>query len=334
MTFRIADVRSQNAAARACDCPHDSEIKDSKSEPAKARWYEHTYHTPLNLRIVFALIPNVPKLFHPPIAFVTALIFLTLLKKARQSVMKNLHHIAPFSKLTLLFKAYKVFYSFCDYIVSYCYVPRASHTELAQMLVAPDRGQQKIDSCLSRGAGLIIWTAHIGNYELGSRLLEMHGRRVNVARVVERDQPAELILRDLMSNDLLRIVDLSDGPLASLQLLHALRENEIVAMQGDRILHAHHADVRFFGTRAVFPLGPFLLSYLSGAPILPGFVVRAGWLKYRVVMGEPIVLQHTGDRERDMRVGVERAVSFLEETCRHYHDQWLNFYDFWPEKRI
>jgi hypothetical protein len=45
---------------------------------------------------------------------------------------------------------------------------------------------------------LIVWTAHLGNPEFASRLLEMHGRPVNVARVVE-DKPAEKMLRDRMS---------------------------------------------------------------------------------------------------------------------------------------
>ena len=55
----------------------------------------------------------------------------------------------------------------------------------------------KIDQCLAAGHGLIVWTAHLGNSEFASRLLEMHGRPVNVARVVE-DKPAEIMLRNLM----------------------------------------------------------------------------------------------------------------------------------------
>ena len=62
----------------------------------------------------------------------------------------------------------------------------------------------------------------------------MHGRPVNVARLVE-DKPAEIMLRNLMSNERLKIVDLSGGVRASLDLLQALRRNEIVAIQGDGV---------------------------------------------------------------------------------------------------
>ena len=46
---------------------------------------------------------------------------------------------------------------------------------------------------------------------------------------------------------------------------------------------------RFFHNLLAFPLGPFLLSQVSGAPVLPGFVIRQGWLRYRVLMGDPIL---------------------------------------------
>jgi KDO2-lipid IV(A) lauroyltransferase len=158
----------------------------------------------------------------------------------------------------------------------------------------------------------------------------MPDRKVNVARVVERDKPAEAMLRDLMTNDRLRAVDLNEGPIASMKLLAALRGNEIVAIQGDRVYQGFSAELPFFGAPASFPLGPFFLAYITGAPVLPGFVVRKGWLRYRVIMSDPIELPQTGDRERDLEAGLRQAVRFLEENVRKYHDQWLNFFEFWP----
>jgi lauroyl/myristoyl acyltransferase len=197
------------------------------------------------------------------------------------------------------------------------------------MLAHPERGADKINRCLQMGKGLIVWTAHLGNWEFASRLLEMHGVQVNVARVVEREKPAELLLRDLMQNERLKIVELNGDVLASVRLLHGLRENEIVAIQGDRIYNEYSATVAFFGKQTRFPLGPFLLSYIADAPILPGFVVREKWLRYRVIMGEPILITRTDDREKDLRVALQRAITFLEENIKTYSDQWLNFFDFW-----
>ena len=183
-------------------------------------------------------MPRLPRFLHPPVAVVTALIFFLMLKQERGAVERNLRQVSGKRGLALQWKVLKVFYSFCDLMVSYCFVPQATHSQLLAMLVDPERGAAKIDQCLAAGNGLIVWTAHVGNWEFASRLLEMHGRPVNVARVVE-DKPAETVLRNLMASERLRIVDLSGGVPATLELLQALRRNEIVAMQGDRVYQRH-----------------------------------------------------------------------------------------------
>jgi KDO2-lipid IV(A) lauroyltransferase len=294
------------------------------------RWYWHHFHNVPALRFAFFAVRWMPRFAQPPVASVTALIFFLLLKRERRAVARNLRRVSGRQGLRLQWKVYRVFYSFSDLIVSYAFVPQASHAQLQAMLVDGERGAAVIDRWLEAGHGLIVWTAHLGNPEFASRLLEMHGRPVHVARVVE-DKPAEKLLRDRMSNERLRIVDLRGGARATIELLQALGRNEIVAIQGDRVYHPRSsAATRFFGAIAEFPLGPFLLSQVSGAPVLPGFVVRSGWLRYRVLMGEPILPANSGNRDEDQRNGLLQAVRFLEAQLSDYYDQWVNFFDFWP----
>jgi KDO2-lipid IV(A) lauroyltransferase len=293
------------------------------------RWYEHRFHNITALRTIFAIIPRLPRFLHPPIAVVTALIFFLMLKRERRAVSGNLRQVSGKCGLALQWNVYWVFYSFCDLMVSYCYLPQATHAELLAMLVDPERGAAKIDQALAAGNGLIVWTAHVGNWEFASRLLEMHGRPVNVARVVE-DKPAEITLRNLMASERLKIVDLRGGALATLELLQALSRNEIVAMQGDRVYQRHSADMPLFSKPASFPLGPFLLSQVSGAPVLPGFVIRQGWLRYRALMGDPIPPVGSRGGDAGLQEALGQAVRFLEKTLTTHYDQWMNFFDFWP----
>jgi KDO2-lipid IV(A) lauroyltransferase len=282
------------------------------------------------LRLMFWSIARVPRFTQPLIAIPTALFFGYVLKRERKAVASNLRQITGRRGLSLYWKVYRVFYSFSDFMVSYCYVPGATHEQLLAMLVNDESNAAVIEKHLSVGKGIILWTAHLGNPELASRLLEMHGRPVNVARVVE-DQPAEKILRERMASDRLKVIDLRGGPLAAIELLNALRRNEIVAMQGDRVYHPRHtANVSFFSKSTAFPLGPFLLSQVSGAPVLPAFVIRQSWLRYRIVSGTPILPGGSGDDDADQRAALALAVSFLEAQVSVHYDQWMNFFDFWP----
>ncbi|MGA9978097.1 MAG: lysophospholipid acyltransferase family protein [Candidatus Sulfotelmatobacter sp.] len=277
-------------------------------------------------------MPRLPRFLHPPVAAVTALVFFVILKRERRAVTGNLRRVSGKRGLALQWKVYKVFYSFCDLMVSYCFVPQATHSQLLGMLVDADDGSGKIDQYLAAGNGLIVWTAHVGNSEFASRLLSMNGP-VNVARVVE-DKPAEIVLRNLMASERLKTVDLKGGVGASIELLQALRRNEMVAIQGDRVYQRHTFEVPFFSKPTSFPLGPFLLSQVSGAPVLPVFVIRRGWLRYQVLMGDLIPAAPSrvkrGDRDADMYEAMCQAVRFLEKTLATHCDQWMNFFDFWP----
>jgi KDO2-lipid IV(A) lauroyltransferase len=200
------------------------------------------------------------------------------------------------------------------------------------MLVNPGGSGAKINECLAAGNGLIVWTAHVGNWEFASRLLSIYGR-VNVARVVE-ENPAEIMLRNLMASGRIKTVDLKGGVAATLELLQALRRNEIVAIQGDRVYQRHTFEVPFFSQATSFPVGPFLLSQVSGAPVLPAFVVRQGWLRYRALIGDPIPRVPPsvtrGSEDAGLREAMCQAVRSLETTLTIYYDQWMNFFDFWP----
>jgi len=296
------------------------------------RWYEHRFHNTTALRMIFVIMPRLPRILHPPVAVVTALIFFLILKRERRAVTGNLRRVSGKRGLALQWKVYWVFYSFCDLMVSYCFVPQATHSQLLDMLVDSDGSEAKITECLAAGNGLIVWTAHVGNWEFASRLLTMYGR-VNVARVVE-DNPAEITLRNLMASERINTVDLKQGVPATLELLQALRRNEIVAIQGDRVYQRHTFDVPFFSQLTSFPVGPFLLSQVSGAPVLPAFVVRLGWLRYHALIGDPIPPVPSavtrGADDASLYDAMGRAVKFLETTLTIYYDQWMNYFDFWP----
>jgi KDO2-lipid IV(A) lauroyltransferase len=298
------------------------------------RWYQHNFHTVFSHRLVFAIIPRLPKFLHPPIAACTALLFFVLLGKERAAVVANLRVIlATRSRPRLLWSAWGVFYSFCDFMVAYCYVPRATHQQLRAMLTRAEYGGTMLDAALARGHGVILWTAHLGNWEFASRLLETHGRTIYIARMVERGSAVELMLRDMMVSERLRVIQINDNPLSGIEILQALRNNDIVAMQGDRAIGGAAEQFDFMGRPVAFPSGPFLLSALSGAPIIPGVVIREGWLRYRVMTGDLIEPAVAAGRATEVRPAMGQAISFLERAVRDYPRQWLNFYDFWNQPR-
>jgi phosphatidylinositol dimannoside acyltransferase len=117
---------------------------------------------------------------------------------------------------------------------------------------------------------------------------------------------------------------------SAFNMIQALRQNEILAIQIDRgngQLNSSVKRVEFFGVEAPFQEGPFQLAKLSGAPVVPVVTLRRGRRHYEIVLGEPRWVDRnvSGDAERALR----ETVGFFEHAIREHPEQWFRFAPFW-----
>lgn len=196
-----------------------------------------------------------------------------------------------------------------------------------------DHWQAAIDS----GRGFIVLTAHLGNWEVGSmQPAAQKWRRVHVVREAESDPRAQEFIAELIrerGGDLYR-THFAEDPHLGMVLLDALREGEIVALQGDRPraggTGSHRARVSLFGRPFDLPIGPGALARAAEVPILPIFVVREGRLRYRCIVRPPIAVAHTASRQADVEAALHRYAADLEAVIRAYPYQWFCFRKLWP----
>jgi KDO2-lipid IV(A) lauroyltransferase len=190
-------------------------------------------------------------------------------------------------------------------------------------LVARIEGDEHLLAADAERRGLVLVTAHFGNWELGGRLLAARLRRpTHVVVAAEADPGVERFLRGGAGP--VKFVRRGDAT-AVLPLVAALRRNEVVALQGDRALGTR-GDVRvdFFGAPALFPLGPFVLARAAAAPVVPAFCLLDRDRRYTVVLAPPIHV--TAGEETS---ALARWVAILEAMVRRAPEQWFNFFDVW-----
>jgi KDO2-lipid IV(A) lauroyltransferase len=192
----------------------------------------------------------------------------------------------------------------------------------ADGLLAAVEGREHLDAALAAGRGLVLLTAHLGNWELAGRLLARRvGRPIHVLVAAEDDAGVARFLRD---GGPLRFVT-REHPAVVVTLLAALRRNEVVAMQGDRALGTRgDLAVEFFGAPAAFPLGPFVLARAAGAPLVPAFCVLRADRRYAITLGAPIAVAPDGEA-----AALRAWVRVLEAQVRRHPEQWFNFFDLW-----
>ncbi len=189
-----------------------------------------------------------------------------------------------------------------------------------------------IERLRAEGRRLILLTGHLGNWELGSVLAGHTGLPLAVVYVPDAFAEAERFRSFLRSfGDVREIPIHPEDRLASLPVLRAFEEGRVVALQGDRDWNDQGVSMPFFGAAANFPLGPFLLARLSGAALVPVFVVYDERYRFEIEIGEPIEVERTSDREADTRHALTAWLGVLEDAVRRWPTQWYTFYDFWPE---
>jgi len=288
------------------------------------RWYAHGFNRAAFYRVATLAASALPRAVRLRVAAGVARVVSPRFRAERAVVRQNLARIlpgAPARELDRLVTA--VFRNF-----AVCFADLITANRRADMatLVADVEGMSDLTKAARAGRGLVVVTAHLGNWELAGRMLARDGARpTHVVVEAEADPAVERFLRG--GEAPVRFVTRS-APTTSVTLLSALRRGEIVALQGDRALGTR-GDVAqpFFGAPAMFPMGPFVLARAARAPVVAAFCLLDADRRYRLVMGPPSLV-----KAGDEAAALGRWVGVLETMVRRHPAQWFNFYDVWSTR--
>ena len=286
------------------------------------RWYTHRLNRPAVYRAGALLTGALPRPVRLALARVVARRAAEWFPAERARVRANLARVRPAAgaaeRERLVNEVFRHFaVCFTDLISTNRREARP------ERLVARIEGDEHLLAADAERRGLVLVTAHLGNSELGGRLLAARLRRpTHVVVAAEVDPGVERFLRGGPAP--VRFVRRGD-PTAAVPLVAALRRNEIVALQGDRALGTRgDMLVDFFGEPAPFPLGPFMLARAAGAPVVPAFCLLDAELRYTIAMAKPIHV--AGGAEA---AALAEWVGVLEAMVRRAPEQWFNFFDVW-----
>lgn len=193
-------------------------------------------------------------------------------------------------------------------------------------------GDGRLLDAHKEGRGGILLTAHVGNFELGGVFLRELGLTVHA--VYAPDPSPVIEAHRTSARQLLGVtgIPVTNSPFAFVPILSALKENAFVAIQGDRDISGTGWRFPFFGEAASFPVGPFKLAALSGAPLFPVFVLQEDDGRYRTVVEEAIPVDNPPGaeaKEAALRKAMGLFVAVMERTIRENPTQWYVFRRFW-----
>jgi lauroyl/myristoyl acyltransferase len=289
-------------------------------------WHGFAVQGILWRRLIDWVVVNLPAPLHRPLIWVSTFVFFFIAAPARKAVLHHLHMVLPnSSRLINYLRTLRIFANFGWMLTD------AALYRLLKPRFDYELDGEKVLQELASAQGAIVLTAHMGNYDLGASLFaEKFKRQIRVVRAPEPDalaaQHVDLSLQQSSAGGV-KVGYSSDGTSLAFDLLNALRTGEIISIQGDRVIgDVARSSVTFFGRKVLLPSGPFVLSLVSGVPIYPLFMVRAGYRKYKIIARPPIVCSRNGrSREEEIADAMQHWSQVLEENVRRHWPQWYAF---------
>jgi predicted LPLAT superfamily acyltransferase len=191
-------------------------------------------------------------------------------------------------------------------------------------------GEEHLRAALAGGRGVLLLTAHVGNWEAAGQLLTRLDVPINVTGF-DNETPGIRSLLNQASKPNFRLLPLTGSPTDTIPLVAALRRGEIVAMLGDRSYGSPAAPLWFLGGMARFPIGAYVMAAIAGAPLVHVFNLRERGGHYRFIGFPPQHPRMPSHDQRDayLRDCAGRFARDLESIVKRGPLQWYNFYPFW-----
>ncbi|MGD8699652.1 MAG: lysophospholipid acyltransferase family protein, partial [Gemmatimonadales bacterium] len=186
-------------------------------------------------------------------------------------------------------------------------------------------GREAMEAAVAQGRGVVVVSAHFGNWEYAGSALAAHG------------WPVDAVMQRLGNKHLNRYVERVRGRLgmglidragAWDRLTDSLSAGRVVAFVADQDARRQGVFVPFFGRPASTHRAPALLALRTGAPLFVGGAHRIGPQRYHgwIVRLDPLegldIREQVADLTRRWLAEVERRVRLFPEQYFWHHRRW------------
>ena len=190
-------------------------------------------------------------------------------------------------------------------------------------------GKEILIEALKKQKGVVLVTAHLGNYEVASQVVPclLGLQMASVAKKMRNARLNRLIhnLRTRFGNKIIY----KKGALP--EMMQTLRQGAMVAILMDISRRFDAVEVNFFGRRATATPAAALLGLRCKSPIIPAFCHRNPKGKLIVQIEPPVEIKRTKDLRSDLQFNTQLITDRVERAVRNYPEQWNWMLKRWKE---
>ena len=184
-----------------------------------------------------------------------------------------------------------------------------------------------LQDALAEGHGVVLLTAHIGNWEwLGAKLAMEGFPLTTVIKRQPNDQHTQILNE---YREMVGIEVFARGTTELVGAAKALKKGKILAFLADQDAGNNGLFINFLGKMASTPLGPAVFAKRFSSPVVPVFMVRNPAGGHKVLVNKPLYYENTGNETADLYSITEQMTKVIEDTIKEYPTEWLWFQKRW-----
>ena len=188
-----------------------------------------------------------------------------------------------------------------------------------------------LDKALAEQRGVVILTAHVGNWEWMGAALAACGYP---STTIVKKQPNAQVTRLL--NEYREMVGLevfARGGSEMIRAVKAMKQKKLLGFLADQDGYIQGLPVEFLGQESSAVTGPATFAQKFKAPVVPVFTYRKpNGVGHVVEILPPLYYEDTGNEAEDIYRLTEATVRVTEDFIRQHPTEWLWFQHRWNTK--
>lgn len=188
------------------------------------------------------------------------------------------------------------------------------------------RGEHHLQEALQHGNGVVLFSGHLGNQEIGAVRLIHEGYNVVPLSRPPRSPRLARKFAEIRARQDFPVIPVSEGLRG---LFRALKSNYLVPIMSDRYAKGQGVTVPFFGLPTHVWHTPALVASRTGAPVVPIHALRRSDGIFMLEIDPPVEMRQTEDRDADVLENTARLMAVLERKVRAVPEQYAWQYKLW-----
>jgi KDO2-lipid IV(A) lauroyltransferase len=189
-------------------------------------------------------------------------------------------------------------------------------------------GAEPVLELMDAGRGVVVFTAHCGNWEWMSYAVGLFGRPTTVLQRERSAPEMNRYITELRARSGVRTIDRGSSS-AGRELIQSLRRGGILAFLIDQNIRTESVKVPFFGRPALTPIGPAKLAVRTESIVVDILIERLPDGRHRLKIGEPFEVSRNDDPVQL----TERMTRIIEAQVRRVPEQWVWVHDRWRDRK-